>query len=72
MQTPMQVWSKIPIYQLKKRLKEELDIDISTTAIYKWKYKKSIPAERCIQINKLYDIPLEELRPDLFDLDNFN
>mgnify|MGYP003115462214 FL=1 len=72
MQTPMEVWSKIPIYQLKKRLKEELDIDISTTAIYKWKYKRSIPAERCIQINQLYDIPLEELRPDLFGFNKYS
>lgn len=37
---------------------------VSLTTVYNW--RRSLPAERAVELETLLDIPREELRPDLY------
>lgn len=63
--TPKTVWSGVNISQLSK------DLGLSRQAVYKWQWNaKGIPAERCLEIEKLTGIPRCQLRPDLWGYAN--
>jgi len=39
-------------------------LGLSTAAIYQW---KRVPADRVVDLERLIEIPREELRPDLYE-----
>lgn len=40
--------------------------NISRVSVYRWKYRKRVPAEHVALVSRLSGRPLSEIRPDVF------